>query len=141
MWVNKGIMWAVYEEERAVVINTHMQAKDDALGWLLKEGGEGLEETYEKQMRQLRRCIDRLQGPLVDSVYVMGDLNSTWTPELEAATGMTKLSCNTATHVDGCIDHVLCRHSNPATTVESRRRVSCEVTETASDHKMIKVTL
>eukprot|EP00747_Dinoflagellata_sp_TGD_P039067 gnl/TRDRNA2_/TRDRNA2_140043_c1_seq3.p1 gnl/TRDRNA2_/TRDRNA2_140043_c1~~gnl/TRDRNA2_/TRDRNA2_140043_c1_seq3.p1 ORF type:complete len:155 (+),score=30.53 gnl/TRDRNA2_/TRDRNA2_140043_c1_seq3:68-466(+) len=127
MWVNKGIMWAVYEKERAVVINTHMQAKDDPLQWLLNEGGEGPEQTYAKQMKQLRDCIDRLQGPLIDIVYLLGDLNSLGmdTASIEAATGMTKLSCDTATHADGCIDHVLFRNSITADAIASGR-VSCE---------------
>jgi hypothetical protein len=29
MWVNKGIMTAIFAEHRTVVINTHMQARDD----------------------------------------------------------------------------------------------------------------
>lgn len=63
------------------------------------------------QLRQLRRCIDRWrEAPGIDTIFVLGDLNSLdmGTAEVEAATGLHKLSSGTPTHAtDGCIDHVL----------------------------------
>ena len=104
---------------------------------MLNEGDAAV-ETYAKQMAQLRRCIDRnKERPGIDTVFVVGDLNSIEMSraQLEGATGLQKVSCETATHEeDGCIDHVMCSSKEPQISVSS-----CEVIATPSDHKMLVV--
>ena len=66
--------------------------------------------------------------------------------ELEKATGLSKLSCETHTHAaDGCIDHVTCsvsksglQRAGPGAEAGGFK-VSSEVEVTASDHSMLMV--
>lgn len=75
------------------------------LGW------RGASTAFSAQLRQLRKCIDRWRStPDIDTIFLLGDLNSLdmGTAEVEAATGLHKLSSAEHTHAtDGCIDHVL----------------------------------
>ena len=67
--------------------------------------------------------------------------------ELEEASGLFKLSCETHTHAaDGCIDHVLCSlsKSDLQRAAEGQGhdlQLSCDVEVTASDHSMVVVDL
>ena len=67
--VNKGILWARFPQHRAVVINTHMQARDDPLQSLLHEGRDALETYREQQARPpIIQYGTRVLVPLLDSL-------------------------------------------------------------------------
>ena len=105
---NKGLLWKVFHSQRYCVINSHMQALDDPFRHLFGDGA-----AYQVQVAQVRTLISSLQKEFdLDYVFLIGDLNTMnyTTEEVEETFGLFQLSTHVSTHVDGCVDHVLCKY-------------------------------
>ncbi|KAJ9468773.1 hypothetical protein DIPPA_34689 [Diplonema papillatum] len=130
---NKGLLWTVFKGQRVAVVNTHMQASDDPFRWVI-----GDSSAYKRQVKQTRALVDSLLARFsLLHVFLIGDLNTLGfeRKQVEDTFGMHQLSTHVETHVDGCVDHVLC------TTKFDSSQVSCRVLKTPSDHAMIVVEI
>eukprot|EP01061_Rhynchopus_euleeides_P002570 TRINITY_DN11975_c0_g1_i1.p1 TRINITY_DN11975_c0_g1~~TRINITY_DN11975_c0_g1_i1.p1 ORF type:complete len:366 (+),score=111.89 TRINITY_DN11975_c0_g1_i1:65-1099(+) len=126
---NKGIQWMHFREQRTVVLNTHMQAMDDPFRWFF-----GQEGAYEHQVEQIKAVMDSLQDRFTpDFVFLIGDLNTMQfdAEAVQRTFGMFKLTFDSDTHVDGCVDHVLCNRKFDA------HQLKCRHIRTPSDHMMV----
>ena len=129
MCCNKGVQWVYFHEQNTAIINTHMQAADDPFRWLA-----GSADSYKKQVQEVRELIRELEdNHAPEYIFLMGDLNTFQfdADKVQETFGLFKLTYDSATHVDGCVDHILCSKKFPAD------KLKCRHITTPSDHMMV----
>ena len=129
---NKGVQWVVFAQQKTCVLNTHMQALDDPFRMVM--GGLTAQKAYDQQVQQIKTLITTLeQEHQLDYIFLLGDLNTMRfsVQQVQETFGMFKLTLDGDTHVDGCVDHVLCNRKFLPEQLRSRH------IKTPSDHLMV----